>query len=164
MAPTPDEVFRAFDEVRSVTEDKDTGLVTLTIEWYDPNLAARWANEYVKAANEYIRAQKIQEAQQSLQYLSQQIQQTSVAEMHSALYRLVEDELKQSMVANVRDQYAFKVIDPATVPERRAWPKVGLLLATGVFGGLMLGIAIILVENRLRAAGDAHAGNPQGTV
>jgi len=162
FAPTPDEIFRAFDKVRSISEDKDTGLVTLTLELHNPNLAASLTNEYVNAANEHIRKEKIREAQQSLEYLSQELQKTNLAEMHAALSRLIEDELKQSMIANVREQYAFKVIDPATVPELRAWPKVGLLLATGIFGGLMLGIGIILVGNRLRAARDAHARGAQG--
>jgi uncharacterized protein involved in exopolysaccharide biosynthesis len=146
-APTPDEIYRAFDKVRSVDRDEKTGLVTLGMKWRDPVVAATWASEYATAANDYVRAQKISEAERSLKYLEEQIRKTSFTEMHNALYKLVESETKQSMVANVREEFAFRIIDPATVPELRASPKRAILLGIGLMGGFMLGLGIVLVQN-----------------
>jgi uncharacterized protein involved in exopolysaccharide biosynthesis len=146
-APTPDEIYRAFDKVRSVDRQEKSGLVTLGMKWHDPIVAAAWASEYVTAANDYVRAQKISEAQRSLTYLEEQIQKTSLTEMHNALYKLVESETKQSMVANVREEFAFRIIDPATAPELRVSPKRVVLLGIGLMGGFMLGLGIILVQN-----------------
>jgi uncharacterized protein involved in exopolysaccharide biosynthesis len=146
-APTPDEIYRAFDKVRSVDRDEKTGLVTLGMKWHDPIVAATWASEYATAANDYIRVQKISEAERSLKYLEEQIRKTSLTEMHDALYKLVESETKQSMLANVREEFAFRIIDPATAPELRVSPKRAVLLGIGLTGGFMLGLGIILVQN-----------------
>jgi uncharacterized protein involved in exopolysaccharide biosynthesis len=146
-APTADEVYRAFDKLRSVDRNEKTGLVTLGIKWHDPVIAATWASEYAAAANDYIRAQKISEAERSLKYLEEQIQKTSLTEMHDALYKLVETQTKQSMIANVRAEFAFRIIDPPTAPELRLSPKRAILLGIGLMGGFMLGFGIILVQN-----------------
>ena len=146
-APTPDEIYRAFDKVRTVNRDEKTGLVTLGMKWHDPIVAATWASEYAAVANNYIRAQKIGEAERSLKYLEEQIRQTSLTEMHDSLYKLVESETKQSMLANVREEFAFRIIDPATAPELRVSPKRAILLGIGLMGGFMLGLGIILVQN-----------------
>lgn len=147
-APTADEIYRAFDKVvRSVDRDEKTGLVTLGMKWHDPIVAATWASEYARAANDYIRAQKISEAERSLKYLEEQIRKTSLTEMHDALYKLVENETKQSMLANVREEFAFRIIDPATAPELRVSPKRAILLGIGLMGGFILGLGIILTQN-----------------
>src|ERR1700730_14028825 len=59
-----DGVKYLINAVRTVKEDKKTGLVTLTIEWKDAKTAADWANLYVDRANERIRARALREAQQ----------------------------------------------------------------------------------------------------
>ena len=157
-SPTPDEVYRAFDKVRSVDRDVKTGLITLGMKWRDPFIAATWASEYAKAANDFIRAQKISEAELSLKYLEEQIRKTSLTEIHDALYKLVESETKQSMLANVRGEFAFRIIDPATAPERRVSPKRAILLGIGLVGGFMLGLGIILVQNYFRVMRNARRG------
>ncbi len=157
-APTPDEIYRAFDKLRSVDRNEKTGLVTLGMKWHDPIVAATWASEYATAANNYIRAQKISEAERSLKYLEEQIRETSLTEMHGALYKLVESETKQSMLANVREEFAFRIIDPATAPELRFSPKRAVLLGIGLMGGFMLGLGIILVQNYFSVMRIARGG------
>ena len=146
-APTPDEIYRAFDKVRSIDRQEKTGLIILGMKWHDPALAATWASEYAKGANDYVRAQKITEAERSLKYLEEQIRKTSLTEMHDALYKLVESQTKQSMLANVREEFAFRVIDPARAPEIRVSPKRTILVGIGLMGGFMLGLGIIVVQN-----------------
>jgi uncharacterized protein involved in exopolysaccharide biosynthesis len=157
-APTSDEVYRAFDKVRSVDRQDKTGLVTLGMKWHDPGIAATWASGYAAAANDYIRAQKISEAERSLKYLEEQIRKTSLTELHDALYKLVESETKQSMLANVREEFAFRVIDPARAPELRLSPKRAMLVGIGLMGGFMLGLGIIFVQNYFRVMSSARRG------
>lgn len=131
-------------KVRSVAEDKKTGLVTLTIEWTDPELAARWAAELVARANRDLRARAIEESMASQAYLSEQLTKTSVVELQKAIYGLIEAEIKKVMIANGSDEFAFRVVDPARVAEERSSPKRGLMVAVGVLGGLMFGLLLAL--------------------
>ena len=132
--------------VRSVSEDKKTGLVTLTITWKDPVLAAQWANELVSRANASLRARAIEQSERNLEYLNAQLQKTTVVELQQAIYGLIENEIKQVMIANGSSQYAFRVLDPARVAEKRSSPKRALITVIGLFVGFMLGIVIALAQ------------------
>lgn len=145
--PTPWKAEQLFGEkIRYVAEDKKTGLVTLTITWTDPDLAAQWATELVVRTNASLRARAIREAQRSLDYLNEQLTKTSVVELQKAIYGLIESQIKQIMVANGSDEFAFRVIDPARVPEKRSSPKRAVIVVISTFlGGLLaLGLAFAL--------------------
>jgi uncharacterized protein involved in exopolysaccharide biosynthesis len=43
--PTQAQAFRAFSRLRSIVEDKKTGLITINVDWRDRKEAALWANE-----------------------------------------------------------------------------------------------------------------------
>jgi len=143
--PTPWKAEKGFaKKVRSIDEDKKTGLITLTIEWTDPELAAKWATELVERANKHLRAKAIEESQANLAYLNEQLTKTSVVELQKSIYGLIESEIKKVMIANGSDEYAFRVVDPARVAEERVSPKRTLITAVGLFAGLMIGIVLAL--------------------
>jgi len=137
--PTLWDAYKRIKQIRKLDEDKKTGLLTLEVDWNDPQLAARWANELAARANRLLRKQAIERADRNIGYLRQQINETSLVEVRQALYRLVETELKTAMLAQSSEDYAFRVIDPAVVPQEKIWPKRALLLIVGLFAGLFLG-------------------------
>ena len=46
-------VKRFRELVLTIREDDANGITTVSIEWTDPAVAARWANDYVALANEH---------------------------------------------------------------------------------------------------------------
>ncbi len=147
-APDIGDAVKAFDEIRQVSSDKKSGLVTLTIRWRDPQQAAAWANGLVERINRHMQAQAVQEAQKSIDYLREQLKNTDLVEMEQAIYRLIEAQTKNIMFAKVRDEYVFRVIDPAVPPDadEPVSPKRGLIVTLGVVLGLMLGVFIALAR------------------
>lgn len=147
--PTNWDAFRLFDEeIRIVTENQKTGLVTLGIEWTDAEQAKAWADQLVARVNSETRLRAIREAERSLKYLNEQLQKTDVVELRQAIYTLIESQTKQMMLANVREDFAFKVIDPAVVPDPDdpIRPRPVQLLALGLVGGLLLGVLAALLS------------------
>lgn len=132
-------------DVVSVQADKKTGLVTLKVEWEDPELTAQWANDLVKLTNERLRGQAIAASAKNIAYLYEQLEKTSVVEIRESIYRLLESETKKVMLAQGSEEYAFKVVDPAMVPEKKAKPKRALIAAIGTFMGFMLAALYALV-------------------
>ena len=126
--------------VLSFREDKHTGLVTIDVDWEDPAVAAKWANGFVALANERLRARAIDEATRNIAFLNAQIPQTSVVEVQRAIYNLIESETKTLMLANVRMEFAFTVIDPAVPPERKYRPHRSLYVLFGLFLGFAIGV------------------------
>ena len=138
--PTAWKAYQVFDDIRSISEDKKTGMYTLAFEWSDPVLATQWANKMVERINAHQKAAAIKEAEKSIEYLKNELKQTSVVEMRQAIFRLVEAQTKNIMLANVRDEFAFKIIDPAVVPEEKIKPKKRLMAILGTIVGFMLGV------------------------
>jgi uncharacterized protein involved in exopolysaccharide biosynthesis len=143
--PTISDGVRLLDRIRTVQEERRTGLVTLSLKWRDRELAARWANLMVERVNRDLRARAIAEAQASIDYLNSEIAKTGVVELRESLYRLYENQVKTIMFAKVRSQYAFKVIDPAFVPDadRFVQPKRLPMILIGALGGLLGGFVLV---------------------
>lgn len=150
-APTLRRAYQVFDgSIRTVKQDKKTGLITLAIEWKDPEQAARWANLLVERLNQHERQEAIAEAEKSLAYLKNQLGQTSLLEMQQVIYRLIEAQTKNIMLANARDQYAFNVIDPAVAPEIPSKPMKGFIVAFCALLGFVLSIILAVIASSIR--------------
>lgn len=139
--------------VLRVSEDKKSGLLTLTIEWTDPVLAAQWAKELVEQTNLKLRAKAINESDTNIAYLNEQLAKTSVLELQKAIYSLIETEIKKVMIANGSEEFAFRVVDPARVAEERTSPKRTLITLVGLFAGLMMGMVVALAMPRRAEVG-----------
>ena len=135
-------------EVVSINEDKKTGVITLAVDWKDRTLAAAWANELVRRGNQTLRTRAIEEAQRTIDFLHQELKKTSVVEIQQAIFRLLEANYKTVSIANARDQYAFKVIDPAVPADenRRAKPKRKLIVLLGTLAGGFLSVLAVFVH------------------
>ncbi len=148
--PTDWDAYDKFNKsIRSVSVDRKTNLVTLSVEWTDPVLAAKWANELVTRVNEERRQKAIDEAEKSIGYLEQQLAKTGVVEVQQSIYKLIEAETKTMMVARTREEYAFKVIDPAVPPEKKVRPQRLLIVILGFFAGILLGTIIVLIRRNI---------------
>jgi uncharacterized protein involved in exopolysaccharide biosynthesis len=136
--PTLWKASQKFKKLARVVEDRKTGLVTVTVRWKDPKVAAQWANGLVAETNRYMREKTIRESEHNIQYLSEQIAKSELVGVRSTLYGLVENEIKENMLARGRVDYALKVVDPAVPPEFPASPR----LLVWLIGGLLIGVFV----------------------
>lgn len=162
--PTLADALHYFDRrVRSVHEDRRTGLITLSIEWRNRQLAADWANELVHRLNSKLQTRAIAESRASLEYLEGELRKTDLVALREAAFTLTEQELKRIMAASIRDEYAMRVIDPAIAPDERDYTRprrVRITLAAAAFG-LFVGviIALRLAYRRRKLAVTAASGS-----
>ena len=122
-----------------VDQDK-SGLISLSISWKNPEVAAEWANDLVKQLNEQLREKAIADSKKRVGYLEQELAKTTLHDMRVVLYNLLESEKQKAMLANVNEDFALEVIDPAVPPETREKPKRKLIVALGGVCGGFLGI------------------------
>ena len=136
-------------EIRKVSVRKSDGLITLSITWRDPQSAANWANKLVARANQKIRNAAMVEANKSIKYLEEQLGKTSAIELRQGIYRLVENNLNTIMLANVREEFAFKVLDEATAPDPDdfSFPNRPLIAVIGALFGLFLATWVIFIRD-----------------
>lgn len=152
-APTIEDGYERFlSDVLSVEEDKQTGLVVVSIDWHDPAQAAQLANALIAAVNKQMRAQAIADARKSISYLNDELAKTELVPLRESIYRLVEAQLRSVMLASVREDYGLSVIDPATRPDADGfvWPRRAWMVIGGLLLGSMLGLGVVVVRAGIR--------------
>ena len=147
--PTMQDGYEYFNKrLRTVVEDRDRGLITLSVEWRDRVEAAAWANQMIARVNEQLRVRRLSELDQNIDYLNRELEKTGVVELRTSLYKLIEAQINERMVANGRKEYAFRVIDPATAPDvdRFFSPRKALMAALGFAIGLLMSGTYLLMR------------------
>jgi uncharacterized protein involved in exopolysaccharide biosynthesis len=132
-----------------VSTNKNTGIITVSIELSDANSASSWLNKAIAKLNNQLRQRSIEETQRSINFLKEELVTTSSVNIQNVLYNLIEDQTKNIVLANTRDQYAFRVIDPAIVPESRSSPNRKSILIIGLIIGLLLGSLLAFIMHFL---------------
>jgi uncharacterized protein involved in exopolysaccharide biosynthesis len=136
--------------VRSVETDAKTGLVTVSIAWGDPKIAAKWANDLIAATNSFLRDQAIAESERNITYLGEEAAKTDLVAVRQAISSVMETELNKAMLARGSEYYALRVIDPAFPPERPSSPKLLLWAFVGFFVGSAASIFLVLIRRLFR--------------
>ena len=145
--PSMQEAYKEFSKILSASTDKESGMVKISIEHVSPSVAKQWVEWLIQDINATMKQRDVQEAIKSTDFLTQQLEQTKIADIRAVLYKLVEEQTKTIMFAKVRDEYVFKTIDAALVPEEKFKPKRALICVLGVLLGGMLSVMIVLIRH-----------------
>ncbi len=148
--PSMQEAYKVFSKIIEVNKDKESGMVTISVEHLSPTVAQQWVTWLIQDINKVMKDRDVAEAHRSTEFLNQQIALTNVADIKTVLYKLIEEQAKTIMFAEVRDEYVFKTIDPALAPEEKAKPKRALICVLGTMLGCMLGVMLVLVRYFMR--------------
>ena len=150
--PSDWDMVKRFKESHlSLSDNKDTGMVTLNIKSQAPTVAKEWAEKLVHDINEHMRAQDVQEAEARIAYLEQKLRETNIAGMQQVFYQLIESETRTVMLANAQSEYIFKTVDPAVVPQEKSEPKRALMVIVATMLGGMIGVLIVFVRAFIRS-------------
>lgn len=129
-------------DVLRIEEDAATGLVRVEMRWHDPVAAARWANAYIDLANRRLQQRAIAMAELRLKFLNAELAKGGNIQLQQAIYKLMQSEISSAMVANVRRDFAFSILDPAVVPDVDDpwWPRAVPLFVMAALVGLIAGL------------------------
>lgn len=147
--PSMQEAYKSFTELFSVSEDKKSNFVTVSVRHYSPFVAKQWVDWLVEGINYEIKAREVAEAKKSIEYLSSQLTKTSIADMKSIFYELIEEQSKTIMFAEVRDEYVFKTVDSAVVPEVKIKPSKRLIFVFALIFGVVIGSLFVFMREFL---------------
>lgn len=142
--PSDHEAYELFLESYHVEMDRKTKIIKVWFEFLSPELAQQWLTWLLADFNDYVRAKDIKEFAANMEYLQDQIQKTNIAEMQTVFYSLVEEQTKQSMLAEVQEEYAVRVVDSPSSPSKKSAPRRAMIAIAGTMLGGMLATAIVL--------------------
>ena len=153
--PTSWALFERFNAMTSVSQDKQSGLVSVSIEYYSPAIAKEWLDLYIAAINEHMQARQVTKVSSNISYLEAQIAKTAIAEMREVFYTIIEEQTKNKMVAEASPDYAFVAVSPSMVPEEKSKPSRALICVLGTLLGGMLGVVVVLIRHYARSESEA---------
>lgn len=149
------EAYKEFRSMLSITRQQSSGLVTVSMEWYEPEETALWLNLLIEELNEAIKLKDLREANDAISYLEQQLKVTPLVGLQQVFYELIETQMRTVMLADVRTEYFFEVIDRAVPSQEKVKPKRLLISILSMVLGATLGMTYIVfscVRRRLPAS------------
>jgi LPS O-antigen subunit length determinant protein (WzzB/FepE family) len=150
--PSIQDAYRTFTGILSISgPDPATGIITIAINWNNPVQAALWVNKLVAAINTEVKSRDVSEANRAITYLQAQLEQTQLVDMQRVFYQLIESQTRVTMLADVRDEYVFRVIDPATIPDVKVEPRRSVIAIGGTAAGGVFAIMIVYLRRLLKS-------------
>lgn len=145
--PSAQESFEKFKtEHLSLSEDKKSGFITLSIKHQSPFIAKNWVELIVNEVNAFYRQKDKLESEKAVSYLNQQISMTGLSEIKQVLAQLLQEETKKLTLIEANQYYVFDYIDPPAVMEEKSEPKRALIVILSALLGGMLSILLVLIR------------------
>ena len=143
-------LYKSFSERLTVSEDKKSGLISVSIEYYSPQMAKQWLDLYISSINKHMQERQMIKVASNIEFLEAQIEKTAITGMREVFYTIIEEQIKSKMLAEASPNYAFEAVSPSMVPAEKSQPKRALICILGVLLGGMLSVLMLLVPHYAR--------------
>jgi capsular polysaccharide biosynthesis protein len=145
--PSPQESYKKFmREHFSLSEDKTSGFITLSIRHQSPIIAKQWTELMFNQINSFYKEKDKLESERVIKYLNNQISVTSVSEVKQVIAELLQEETQKLSLIEARKSYVFEYIDPPVVMEEESEPDKVFILILSFLIGFMLSISVVILR------------------
>ena len=148
--PTFQQAYESFSSSMIVVENPITGLTSVSIEHFSPTIAKQWATLVVSGVNNSMREEDKEEARLAIDFYQKELINTSIKSVKDLFSELIEQEQQKFMLANVREEYVFKIIEPPVVPEKRTRPSRAKFCIIYTFVSGLISVIFILIFDYFR--------------
>ena len=146
--PSAQESFEVFiSNHLTFSEDKKSGISTLSIKHQSPFIAKEWAELVVNEVNSFYRHKDKSESEKAVSYLNKQISMTALSEIKQVLAQLLQEETKKLALIEANQFYVFDYIDPPVAMEKKSEPKRALICILSTFLGGILSVLLVLLRH-----------------
>jgi len=146
-----------------ITSDKQSGMITILVEDYDPKFAAELANGFVSELRVFVGKLDLQAAQNRRSFLEQQIKEASSRPFQDPLSQQtiiggLVAQMEAARIEEARIGPTFTQVDFASPPEIKSGPKRALIaIFTTLATGFLLLIFVFVRQALRNAETDAEA-------
>ena len=148
LIPSAQESFEVFIENHlTLTEDIETGFISLSIKHQSPFIAKQWAELAVNQVDNFYRQKDKLESEKAVEYLSEQILMTSLSEIKQVIAELLQEETQKLSLVEANEYYVFEYIDPPAVMEEKYGPNRVLYFIVSLLLGALLGIFLVIIKH-----------------
>lgn len=143
--------------ILKITENKKDNLITLSVQYKDPAITQKIASTTLTELTEYMTAEAKRVAEANKAHLDAQMASTGDPFVRQKLYSLIAQQIETSMMSAAKENFAFKVIDPPRVPDKRIKPKRTQMVIIAFFVSLIIGVFLAFLSEHLKKnSGQLH--------
>ena len=128
----------------NVRQDPKTKFITIEIDHQSPVFANYLLQTILDEVNLIIREQDLIETQSAIDYLKAKVTETQIKDLRYSFNSLITGQQEKQMMADIKKDYVFKIIDPPVVPEFKYKPQRSLIVIYSTVFGFFLSIFIVL--------------------
>ncbi len=144
--------LRALDNMVRVNDNIDRNTIEISVDFHDPEKAAAILEDFLTTLNSHMSDEAKRVANTNRRYLEEQLKHTSDPFIKQKIYTLIAHQVETSIMAEVKENFAFKVLDPPTVPDRKIKPKRASMVILSFLLSLFAAIFLaFFLENIERA-------------
>jgi uncharacterized protein involved in exopolysaccharide biosynthesis len=141
--------LRELEDIISVQDVKGKGLVSkdttinISAQFDDPVIAANLVQYFIAALNDHMSSEAKRVAALNKKYLEEQLPLNSDPLIKQKIYTLIAQQVETAMMAEVKENFSFKVIDPPMVPDKKIKPKRAQMVVLSFVVSLFLAVFVV---------------------
>lgn len=133
-----------------VTFTQKDNLITLAFQYGDPNKTAEIVGYMLSELNDHMSGEAKRVADMNKHYLEAQLDKTADPFIKAKLYALIAQQIETSVMAEVKENFSFKVLDPPRVPDKKIKPKRISMILIAFLLSLIAGVFAAFVFDYVR--------------
>ncbi|MDO8426118.1 MAG: Wzz/FepE/Etk N-terminal domain-containing protein [Deltaproteobacteria bacterium] len=130
--------IRRLNEITRVNTNIKENTITLSIEFHDPELAAKIVEYYLNTLTLHMSNEAKRVAEVNRRYLIEQLGSSADPIIRQKIYNLIAQQVEVFMMSEVKENFAFKVIDPPRASDMRVRPRRARLAELAFIASLLL--------------------------
>ena len=132
--------IRALQGMLKISYKQKDNIIEVSAQSNDPEMAVKIINYTVTELTEHMSSEARRVAETNKKYLESQLSATADPFIKTKIYSLIAQHVEQVMMAEVKENFAFKVIDPPRVPDQRIKPNRRRMVMIAFIASLFAGI------------------------
>ena len=146
------EAMRSLEKMMDIKYMQKDNIIELSVQYKNPEKAANLVSYAVKELNEYMCSEAKRVADTNRKYLESQVDKVSDPYVKAKIYGLIAQQIETSMMAEAKENFAFKILDPPKVPDKRVKPKRKQMVLISFVVALFLSIFIAFFKEYIEKA------------
>jgi len=132
--------IRALQNMTKVNFTAKDNTIEISVQYKDPKMATDFVNMTLYELTEHMSSETKRVAETNRKHLESQLDKMSDPFIRAKIYALIAQQIETSMMAEVKENFAFKILDKPRIPDKRIKPKRTQMVTIAFVVSLFLGI------------------------
>jgi len=121
-------------------------IVEISIQFNDPKIVRDLVNYTLAELNEHMSYEAKRVANTNKKYLEVEIDKVADPFIRAKIYGLIAQQIETVMMAELKENFAFKMLDSPRIPDRRIKPKRTQMVLIAFIVAFFLGVMVAFVK------------------